>query len=202
MFDKIMTQIREDLDKEDSIREETLVKIREIIRSSGKAIRAMHKGQFESAKEIIDKTSDDIKTLEEIKESSPNIYYKNYIIDAQQEFCEARLFYALLTKEDIEKLTPEKLTVSNIAYLLGLADLIGELRRYILDSIRRDEIDNAEKYLDYMSDIYENLISLDYPSGITPGLRRKCDIARSLIEKTRSELTISLQFHKYGSNLK
>ncbi|NVM03628.1 MAG: haloacid dehalogenase [Candidatus Helarchaeota archaeon] len=198
MFDAIMDKIREELDKEDTIREKTLQDVRKIIRNSGSAIRAIHKGNFEKAKELIDNASDLIKKLDELKKIFPKIYYKNYVTDAQQEFCEARLFYALLTKEEIEKLYPENLVISEIAFLLGVADLIGELRRYALDSIRRDETDKAEMMLDYMSDIYENLISLDYPSRITPGLRRKCDVARGLIEKTRSELTISLQFHKYA----
>ncbi len=198
MFDTIMDKIREELDKEDTIREKTLQDVRKIIRNSGSAIRAIHKGNFENAKKLIDEASDLIKKLDDLKNTFPKIYYKNYVTDAQQEFCEARLFFALLTNEDIEKLYPENLVISDIAFLLGTADLIGELRRYTLDSIRRDEIDKAEMMLEYMSDIYENLTSLDYPSGITPGLRRKCDVARGLIEKTRSELTISLQFHKYA----
>ncbi|MFX1451655.1 MAG: haloacid dehalogenase [Promethearchaeota archaeon] len=198
MFDSIINKIREALDEEDTFREKALQDVRKIIRNSGSSIRAVHKGEFEKAREFIDEAEGLIKKLEELRINSPIIYYKNYITDAQQEFCEARLFYGLITKENVEILSPEKLVISNIAYLLGIADLIGELRRYALDSIRRDEIDKAEIILDYMSDIYENLISLDYPSGITPGLRRKCDVARGLIEKTRSELTISLQFHKYA----
>ncbi|MHA1299755.1 MAG: haloacid dehalogenase [Candidatus Helarchaeota archaeon] len=201
MIDSIIDNIREDLDKEDTIREQTLLTIRKIIRNSGTAIRAIHKGEFKRAKELIDETSELIKSLEEVRKKCPVIYYKNYIIDAQQEFCEARFFYALLMKEDVEKLTPKELVISNISFLLGLADVIGELRRYVLDSIRRDQIKNAELALEHMSDIYENLIILDYPSGITPGLRRKCDVARGIIEKTRGELTMALQFHKYAKKI-
>ncbi|MHA1379948.1 MAG: haloacid dehalogenase [Candidatus Helarchaeota archaeon] len=201
MFDLIMNKIREDLDKEDSVREKILPEVRKIIRNSGTAIRAIHKRKFEKAKKLIDETSEIIKSLDDVKKGSPNIYYKNYIVDAQQEFCEARLFYALLTKENVNNLTPKYLVVSNISYLLGLADLIGELRRYTLDSIRRDEINNAEIALEYMSDIYENLITFDYPSGLTPGLRRKCDVARGIIEKTRGELTMALQLHRYANKM-
>lgn len=201
MFESIMSRIQEKLDAEDSVREKTLLKVRKIIRDSGGAIRAIHKGEFEKAKGMIDNSFELIKSLEELKEICPNIYYKNYIYDAQQEFCEARLLYALLTKEDFFELTPELLVVCDSSYLLGLADLIGELRRFTLDSIRRDEIDKAEIALNHMSEIYENLITLDYPSGLVPELRRKCDIARSLIEKTRGEFTLSLQFHKYAKNI-
>ena len=202
MLDSVMKGIQEDLDKEDAIREKILPEVRKIIRNSGSAIRATHKGEFEKAKELNDESYKIIVSFEEMQKSYPLIYYKNYVIDAQQEFCESQVFYSLVKKENIEKITPKSLNILNISYLLGLADVIGELRRYTLDSIREEKIEKAEEALENMTDIYENLISFDYPSGLTPGLRKKCDVARGIIERTRGDLTMSLQLYKFTKKLK
>ena len=88
---------------------------------------------------------------------------------------------------------PSELNITPLNFALGLADVIGELRRYALDNIRNSIIDDLNYILESMDDIYTQLFSLDYPSGLTQDLRHKTDVARSIIEKTRGDVSISLQ---------
>ncbi len=85
--------------------------------------------------------------------------------------------------------------------MLGLADVVGELRRYVLDKLRRDQIEDLNEVLEKMESLYELLFSLDYPKGITQDLRRKTDVARGIIGRTRGDLSLSLQINKLNKNL-
>jgi translin len=78
------------------------------------------------------------------------------------------------------------------AWLNGLSEVIGELRRYILDLLRRGDYDRCEGLLSQMDDMYSLLVTIDYPDAITGNLRRATDVARSILEKTRGDLTVSL----------
>ena len=89
--------------------------------------------------------------------------------------------------------TPEQLLVEPSTYLNGLAEVVGELRRRILDILRHGYSQEAERLLGYMDDIYSVLVTMDYPDAITNGLRRQTDLARSIIEKTRGDITFSLR---------
>jgi translin len=86
---------------------------------------------------------------------------------------------------------PDELNTTYTSYLLGLCDVVGELRRGALDSILEGESSKANKYLEYMDKIYDAIMKLDYPSGLVP-IKRKQDMVRSLIEKTRGELAVAV----------
>ncbi len=183
-LNSIIGKIKEYLDLKDSRREEVYKTSREIRRTSTKAIRAIHKENFKDAKSLIEQAKNDVILLEKGDKKY------NFLDDSLQEYCEAVLTYAFIKKEDLQN--PEELNVSPEAYMLGLADSIGELRRYILDSMRKDDFSEVEYHLDLMDEIYHEIAGFDYPAGVIP-LRRKQDIARSLMEKTRGDVTLALK---------
>jgi len=97
----------------------------------------------------------------------------------------------LIAAKDLPK--PTVLGVGNAAYLDGLGESVGELRRYILDSLRRDDFSRCEELLTVMDEIYRILITMDFPELLTHGLRRTTDAVRGIIERTRGDLTVSLR---------
>lgn len=201
MFKVIFDNIKKKLDVDDEIREKTLKISRESIRFCQEAVRAIHRGEFDKAREKLKESNNLILEVERnIREVNPRLYYKGYIIDMQQEFVEASLFLSLIIgQKEIE--TPAILNVSNYAYLHGLGDVIGELRRHALDAVRNADNEESERMLDLMEEIYSMLLSLDYPEGLIPGIRRKIDIARSLIEKTRNDLAYFQHGNKLVNNM-
>ena len=183
-LDKIINHIKRELDEKDKRRENVFVQAREIRRISTKAIREIHKDNYGVARELIKQLKTMVRKLDESDMAF------NFLQEALQEYSEAVLTYALLKKANIP--TPLDLGIPSEAYVLGLADSIGELRRYILDLIRKDEFEEAEYFLDFMDEIYQHIIAFDYPSALIP-IRRKQDTARTLLEKTRGELTLALK---------
>jgi translin len=121
----------------------------------------------------------------------PEIRFAGYLQDAQKEYAEARITEAVVTAAG-ELPTPEELGVEDAPFLNGMAEAIGEGRRHILDLLRHGEVDRGEAILSAMDDMYYVLVSMDYPDAITMNLRRSTDVARSLIEKTRGDLSIAI----------
>ena len=121
----------------------------------------------------------------------PDIYYAGYTQDAMKELAEAYLTRALILSEAPP--TPAELDVENAAYVNGLAEAVGELRRYALDALRRGDVKESERMLDLMDEIYTGLITVDFPSAITSGLRRSTDVARSIIERTQGDVTTAVR---------
>jgi translin len=121
----------------------------------------------------------------------PDLFFAGYTQDALKEYAEANITCALIQNQALQ--TPEELGVGNATYLNGLAEVVGELRRRILDILRHGYSEEAERLLGHMDEIYSVLVTIDYPDAITNGLRRKTDIARSIIEKTRGDITFSLR---------
>ena len=78
-------------------------------------------------------------------------------------------------------------------YLNGMGEVIGELRRFILDSLRRNETERCEELMQTMDDIYSILVTVDFPEGVTGGLRRTTDAMRGVLERTRGDLTMALR---------
>jgi len=128
--------------------------------------------------------------------TNPGVFLK-YLKTPEQEYTEAIAFYAIISKDPLP--LPSDLNIDPINYALGLADVIGELRRYALDNIRNSVVDDLNYILECMDDIYTNLFSIDYPAGLTQDLRRKTDQARNIIEKTRGDVSISLQMNDLKS---
>jgi translin len=188
----IMSQIKEELDRKDKRREEVFFLSREIRRLSTKAVREIHKQDFERARELIDEAASLVSRL-----NSEDMNFR-FMQESLQEYSEAAIAYALLSKEDPPGFT--ELGIPPEYYALGLGDVVGELRKHILDAIRTEHYDAADYFLELMDEISHEIISLDYPSAIIP-IRRKQDTARVLLERTRGDVTIALNQAKLAKRI-
>ena len=185
---EIVQSFQKELDEKDRIREEVLSNSRTVIRLSKQAVMATHRGELAEAEKILDQA---LKSLDQIRESSSKhqeLFYHGAVTAAFQEYAEAQTFYKIV--KEGEFLDPKDFDIPTIPYLLGLADMVGELRRRALDRLRIGDLEGAEKCLQTMEDIYAELMSLVSVYHLASGLRRKCDVARRLIEATRGEVTV------------
>jgi translin len=198
MFEEISARIRDNFEAKDNIREEGLKISREIVRECRAATFSLHSGNFKKANNSIKTAENSLEKLEVIFKGHADIYYAGYVEHAQQEYSEVSVLRSLMEEEGEMKSipSPDELRVEYPAYLNGLGDLVGELRRHVLDLIRRDSFEKAEIFLGIMEDIHATLMDFDYPDAITKGLRRKTDVSRGLIEKTRGDVVNAIRQKK------
>jgi translin len=171
-------------------RERALPKSRSAIRCCANSIRAAHRHDFETAGALIAQAGEMLAEMKENLKDHQDIYYAGFVQDAQKEYAEAATFVALTTQHPLPG--AQELAIGWGAYLNGLGEAVGELRRYVLDQLRGGNFAQCEFYLRYMDDIYALLISIDYPDAITGGLRRTTDATRGILEKTRGDLTTAV----------
>jgi translin len=171
-------------------RELALPKARSAIRNCANSIRAVHRHEFSKAAELRLRAAELLAQIAHDLSEHQDIFYAGFVQDAQKEFAEAVTFSALSQHQPLP--TPEELAIDDGPYLNGLAEAVGELRRYVLDQLRRGKFADSEIYLNYMDDIYALLTSIDFPDAITSGLRRSTDAARGILEKTRGDLTAAV----------
>ena len=183
------SRLREAFDAKTNARERGLASAREAIRSCGNAIRAMHRYELERASELVDQAQASLDAARDVLQDHPEILHAGFIHDAEKEVAEARVTFALVTGSPIPSY--EKVGIPPAPFVKGMAEAIGELRRHILDLMRQGELKKCEELLGAMDDMYFVLVSMDYPDGITHGLRRLTDVARSIIERTRGDFTTS-----------
>jgi len=190
-LEAIADQIRREFDARTAARDKALATARQLTRACSLAIRAAHRletdgiaGQLSEARSLAD-------ALRASLVDHPDLYFAGYTQDALKEFVEANVTCALIQGQPLA--TPDDLGVAGATYLNGLAEVVGELRRRTLDILRHGYSEEAERLLTQMDDIYDALVTMDYPDAITNGLRRQTDIARSIIEKTRGDITFSLR---------
>lgn len=184
-------RIRIGLEEKNQARDKALVQSRELIRHCAHAIRAIHRLEFDQAQTMLARARSAAKDMVQRLADYPDLYYAGYTQDALKELAEAHITCALVKGQPLPD--PGELQVENAAYLNGLAEAAGEMRRYALDLIRRDEVEKSEGILDAMNDIYSLLVTIDFPDAITGGLRRTTDVTRSILERTRGDLTMSLR---------
>ena len=193
----IFEEIRTLIENDDASREKVLKLSRSAVRKSSEAIRAIHRRELELASSIIESIKSD---LHEIISTIPgNGLFENNIEIAFQEFIEAYELFHFVSNRSISESNPlislleiqKELPIPYVAYLHGLCDLVGELRRFTLDSIRLNDLSTAEAALQVMDDIFGQLVTLDYPNALVPGIRRKTDLIRNLLERTRGDLTFT-----------
>ena len=190
-LDAITEQIRLSLTAKDAAREKALPVCREAIRFSSLSIRAIHRQEFDEARKLLKSAQDLLKEAEQALVDSPEVMNTGFLRDSQKEYAEGSLLLNLVTGELIPD--PAALGVDSAAYLNGLGEAVGELRRYLLDSMRRGDLSRGEELLAAMDDIYSVLVTIDYPDAITGGLRRTTDMVRGVLEKTRSDLTLVIR---------
>jgi translin len=189
-LNKIFSELSESLDKLDQDRERILKLSRLLIRDCSISIKSIHRKEFNQYHQRLLNVKETHKELLELVNNNPGVFLK-HLKTPEQEYAEAVAFYAIISKEPLP--LPSDLNIQPINYALGLADVIGELRRYALDNIRNSIVEDLNYILESMDDIYTQLFSIDYPSGLTQDLRHKTDQARNIIEKTRGDISISLQ---------
>lgn len=178
-------------DRRMQAREHALAAARRGVRSCANAIRALHRGDHDLASSLMEDAKAAIGDGLDAVRDHPDIRFAGYLQDAQKEYAEARITEALVTGAG-QLPGAEELGVEDAPYLNGMAEAIGEGRRFALDLLRRSDVDGAERVLSAMEDLYAVLVSMDYPDAITGNLRRTTDVARSLIEKTRGDVTTAI----------
>jgi len=187
---ELEVEVRSELDGKFAARELALKNSRPIIRRSANAIRALHRGEVDLARALMDEVKGLIAEVESGLVDHPDLLHAGSFYDAVKEFAEAELTAALLANEPLP--LPSQLGIHAVPYLKGLGEAIGEQRRRLLDQLRHGELDNAERTFADMETVHDLLTSIDYPDGMTAGLRRTTDVARSLIERSRADLTSTI----------
>jgi translin len=205
-LDSIAEQIRQSFSAKDTAREKALPLCREVIRYCSNAIRAVHRQEFNQAKELLQSARNLLNEVEQTVADYSELHATGFIRDAQKEFAEGSITLALVTGN--QPPTPDELGIDFTAYLNGLGEAVGELRRYLLDSMRKGDLSRGEELLSAMDDIYNILVTIDFPDAITGGLRHTTDAVRGILEKTRSDLTLVIRqkdleerLGKYEDNL-
>ena len=190
-FNEIVENTRKVFDERTRVRDETLVQARHLTRLSALTIRAIHRSESDEARELLNEAHLLVLKMQRDLASYPDLYHTGYTQDAIKEFAEASLTCALIENRRLPR--PEELGIEYATYIRGLAETIGELRRRCLDILRQGYSEEAERLLNTMDEIYNFLVTLDYPDAITQGLRRQTDLVRGIIERTRADLTLSLR---------
>jgi translin len=189
-LETIIPRILANFAEKNAAREQALSASRAIIRMSANAIRAVHRGEFEKASAALDEARAVRDAAVAALEGHGDVYHAGFLHDAQKEYAEARATLALLSGRSLP--APEDLGVDYPAYLNGIAEAVGEMRRMILDRLRRGEYEGCEALLTAMDDIYSVLLTIDYPDAMTGGLRRTTDQTRGILERTRGDLTMAI----------
>ena len=198
-LDAIMERVREDFASKNLAREKALPLCREAIRYSANAIRAVHRDDFTTARELAGKAGSQLAIAKQSLADHEDIYHAGFVHDSQKEFAEASITLALISGGELP--TPESLDVELPAYLNGMGEAVGELRRHLLDTLRSGDVERCEDWLRAMDEMYSVLVTVDYPDAMTGGLRRTTDSVRGILEKTRGDLTLSVQQRRLEQRL-
>ena len=183
----VLKEIRKELKEKEKMREKAQEDMRRATSLSKQAILLLHQKRTKEAKKLIAKAKEIISRLNDVSTDYPKIIYSGLFNAARQEYSEANILLNLI--EESRFIMPEEIKVPSVDYVLGLADVIGECRRLALDALREADVEKAEKCLHIMDEIYTELMGMDEAYMLVPGLRRKCDIARRIIETTRGDVT-------------
>ena len=190
-LDQTAEIIRQEFERKNAARDKAYQSSRELIRLCARAIRAVHREEWDTAEALIAEAGQATEELVAGVRDYPALYFAGYTQDAIKEFVEANLTYALVRNRPLPR--PEDLGAEYNTWLNGLAEAATELRRRILDIIRHGHSDEAERLLDSMDQIYSLLVTFDFTDSITGGLRRRTDTVRAVLERTRGDITTSLR---------
>jgi translin len=182
--------LRGRLDAKHRAREVGLANARRAIRCAANAIRAVHRGDRVAADGLLDEARELLTVAASVLAAHPDVYYAGFLQDAEKELAEAMATRAVVAGQAVPP--PEAVGVGDAPYLNGLAETVGELRRHLLDVLRAGDLARAAALFEAMEEIHGLLADLDFPDAITGHLRRSTDVARSIIERTRSDLTLTV----------
>jgi len=186
-IEELAEEISASFEAKDRAREAALALTRSVVRRSGAAIRSVHRGEIDRAQDLICQAGEALAEILDLLKEHPDVRYSGLVDGAEQEYAEARIVFSIIAEARMP--APGEVGVEMTGYLAGLGDAVGELRRHILDLIRQGRPEEGEVHLEAMEEIYHLLMSFDYPDAVTKGMRRKGDVARSLLDRTRGDLT-------------
>jgi translin len=198
-LDTIGEKIRKNFEAKNAARDSALGASRELIRHCSLSIRATHRAEYAEASQLLGRAREIATQMKASVAAYPDLYFTGYVQDALKELAEAHIVHALITNAPLPD--PDALGVDYAAYLNGLGEAAGELRRYSLDIIRHDNSEKVERVLEAMDDIYSLLVTVDFPDAITGGLRRTTDMVRGVLERTRGDLTVAARQEKLEKTL-
>ena len=198
-LDEIERWARAEFETRNAAREQALSQSRELIRTCANTIRAVHRRDFEQARTLLARAKELSDGLTRNLGPYPDLFYTGYVQDAQKEYVEATATLSLVSGSPMPP--PQELGIAAAPFLNGLAETVGELRRFVLDKLRRGELEGSEALLQTMDDIYSLLVTIDYPDALTGGLRRTTDAARGILERTRGDLTFALRQQELETSL-
>jgi translin len=190
-LDSIAEAIREELEAKNAARDDALARSRSLIRHCANTIKAIHREKWEEADSGLRVVQEAAEELIEDLRGHPDLYYTGYTQDALKEYVEVFCIHALVRGALLP--TPAELGVPGSTYLNGLAEAASELRRTILDTLRLDHNVEIESLMDSMEDIYNVLMTFDFPDAVTGGLRHRVDNLRGVAQRTRGDLTSSIR---------
>jgi translin len=196
----ILKEVKEELTQKDKVRENAQQNMRKATSLSKQSILLMHQKKHEEARKQIEKAKEIISKLQGLAKEYPEIIYSGMFSAALQEYSEANILLNLI--QEARFVTPDEVNVPAVDYVLGLADVIGEYRRLALDALREGDVEKGEECLKIMDEIYIELMAMDEAYMLVPGLRRKCDIARRIIETTRGDVTQEVRRKALENHLK
>ncbi len=190
-IEAVADSARETLAAKNSAREAALSRCREALRNSANAIRAVHRADFGLAEELVEAAGRLLGETRDVLREHQDIFHAGFVHDAQKEYAEARITLAIVAAGRVPFPKPGDIDVEVAAYLNGLGEAVGELRRHLLDRLRQGEIAHCEETLEVMDEVYGMLVTFDYPDAMTGGLRRTTDAVRGILERTRGDLTVA-----------
>ncbi len=196
----LVEEVRTVLDVRFAAREKAITESRKVIRASANAIRALHRSDWEDAESLIVEAGGLLDGIVQALDENPELLSHGVVHDAAKEYSEARITQAVLTGADLPRF--DDLGVDPVPYLHGLGEAVGEMRRRMLDLLRAERLEEAEAMLEQMDDIVDQLAQVDYPDGMTNGLRRTTDVSRSLVERSRSDLTATVVQERLRQDLR
>ena len=196
----VVDAITREMETFSGVRDDMLVRSRRLIRDCAHSIRAMHRHELDGAERMLAAARQDARAMVEPLAAHPDLYHSGSTQDALKELVEAHLLYGFITGDPL--VTPEELGVTGATYLKGLTEAATEMRRFALDLMRQDRVEEAAAYLKKMDEIYSLLVTVDFPDAITKGLRRQTDVLRGVLERTRGDLTTAVRQEKMQAALR
>ncbi len=193
-------EVRPILDSRFAARERAITDSRKVIRAAANAIRALHRSEWDEAERLASESGQVLAAITDALAQNPELLSHAVVQDAEKEYAEARITQAIFTGAEVPSF--RKLGIDPVPYLHGLGESVGEMRRRMLDLLRDERLSEAEQLLDAMDEIVDQLAQIDYPDGMTNGLRRTTDVSRSLVERSRSDLTVTVVQERLRQDLK
>lgn len=190
-LDAITEQIQQEFETRNAARDKTLERSRALVRYCANAIKAIQREEWDTASERLQTARDAAAEMTAGTQDFPDLFVAGYTQDALKEYVEAVALHAMVRGESLPE--PHELAVPSNTYLNGLAEAASELRRRILDLMRRNQTDDVERLLEIMDTVYSALAAFDFPDAITGGLRRRNDALRGVVQRTWGDVTNDLR---------